>query len=232
MEGKEIYFMRHGETSWNKIGKPQGQEADISMNKKGKNQVRKTALYLRTYREKYSHFDCIYASPMLRTRQTVDIIKNILDYKGDILYEDLLKEKKLGKLSGVFKTDQYYVDIQQFKNAISPIDPIERILFRDTLTDLTNINFDTGVETGAQLEDRIKPFIETLKNSPHKKILVVGHHTTLYTILKCMFNIGHVPESNGGNCWISYITYNPVNNFKLISAPNTQHLYINNNYLM
>ena len=44
---KEIYFIRHGQTIWNKQGKTQGQEADIELNDIGINEATITGKYLK-----------------------------------------------------------------------------------------------------------------------------------------------------------------------------------------
>lgn len=45
----EIYFIRHGKTFWNELGKTQG-EADIELNAEGIEQAEKTGKYLRKFR--------------------------------------------------------------------------------------------------------------------------------------------------------------------------------------
>ena len=229
---KEIYFIRHGETSYNKMKINQGQEIDIPLNVNGINQVSKSAAYLKKYRENNSKFQCIYASPMIRTKQTVDIIKKIMKFEGDVIYDDNLKERKNGKLSGIVKSDPFNIVIKEFKQSLQPIDPIERILYYDQIIQLTNDKYNVGIETNKELEERIKPFIQTLKDCSYDKILIVGHHTCLYAIIKTIFNIPQLIDFEFGNCWISYIIYNKNDNqFKMISSPNIQHLNINDHYL-
>ena len=47
---KEIYFIRHGKTIWNELGKTQGQEADIELNDIGINEATITGKYLKKFR--------------------------------------------------------------------------------------------------------------------------------------------------------------------------------------
>jgi broad specificity phosphatase PhoE len=47
---KEIYFIRHGETEWNKLGMSQGSEADIELNETGRKQALLTGKYLDKFR--------------------------------------------------------------------------------------------------------------------------------------------------------------------------------------
>jgi len=62
-----ITLVRHGETSWNALGKFQG-SSDIELSNEGKQQ----ALYLR---ERFlNKIDHIYTSPLKRARQTAEII--------------------------------------------------------------------------------------------------------------------------------------------------------------
>lgn len=85
----EIYFIRHGCTEYNQLGRPAGAEVNVALNELGIQQAEKTGQYL-----SYINFDCIYASPMIRTVQTANIIKDVIEFKGDIIYDDLLMERK------------------------------------------------------------------------------------------------------------------------------------------
>ncbi len=63
-----LYFVRHGETEWNKIGKFQG-SADVSLNNIGKIQADLTAEYIKKFK-----FDKIYSSPLKRAFETASKI--------------------------------------------------------------------------------------------------------------------------------------------------------------
>lgn len=73
-----LYLIRHGETDWNAEGRLQGQ-TDISLNEKGKGQMSQVA-------EKMKQLgigaDLIVTSPLLRARQSADIVSGVLGYKG------------------------------------------------------------------------------------------------------------------------------------------------------
>ena len=64
----KIYFVRHGETDWNKDRKIQGQ-VNISLNEFGRHLARETAKGL-----KEIPFAVCFTSPLDRARETAEII--------------------------------------------------------------------------------------------------------------------------------------------------------------
>lgn len=68
----EIYLVRHGLTDWNVEGRIMG-DKDIPINKKGVEQSKRAALYL-----KEKNILKVLSSPVLRTRQTAEIVSNVL----------------------------------------------------------------------------------------------------------------------------------------------------------
>ena len=227
---KEIYLIRHGQTDWNILGKSQGQEADIKLNEKGKEEAQKTGIYLKTYRINGNEFDAIYCSPLKRAKETAKIITKEINYSKDIIYDNKLKEKKMGILSGTTKKDEIYSKMDNMRYNLSSIDPIERELKKEIIEGKIKKEFNIGSESELELEDRASKFIKRIIDSKHKKIIISSHGGILLAIIRKMFNICLSPYgnlNNGGNCWISYITYdNNTLKFKMITAPNTEHLSI------
>jgi len=68
-----LFLIRHGETDWNIEGRYQGQ-ADPPLNSSGLLQAQKLSQDL-----KDSMLDVLYTSPLQRTRQTADILADVLD---------------------------------------------------------------------------------------------------------------------------------------------------------
>ncbi len=223
-----LYIVRHGETEWNTLKKIQGQEADIPLNDAGHKQAEKTGLYLMKYRLGSGRFDCMMSSPLLRAKESAEIIKELVGFQGEIDYDDNLKEKKHGKLSGLTDKDDLMIKRKELKELLLLIsDPIEKYNSFNFVDSMVNNKFDIGIESTEELETRIRPFIQKLIDSPCKKIIVVSHWGLLIELLGIMFHLTKVPKGNfdnGSNCWISYITYDIVNGFQLISYPNTEHL--------
>jgi broad specificity phosphatase PhoE len=228
---KEIYFIRHGETDWNVAARGQGQEADIPLNSTGKTQSITTGKYLNDYRQLDSNFDCIISSPMKRAYSTAkNIAKEISIDKKSIKKLNELIENKAGILSGQTDKDKIKKKFtQQVADAMADItDPIE-IYKLDNYVEAdifftTKID-DYGLESGAELMDRINKVIDYIKETDCKRIIVVSHSSFLDSLLKVIFSINKLPKgdlSKGKNCWICYCTYfNGV--FHMISPINTEH---------
>ena len=63
-----LYIMRHGKTEWNELHKLQGR-TDIPLNEEGRKMAEQA-------REKYKDvsFDICYCSPLIRARETAEIV--------------------------------------------------------------------------------------------------------------------------------------------------------------
>ncbi|MCC7250258.1 histidine phosphatase family protein [Hyphomicrobium sp.] len=68
-----IYFIRHGETDWNRDRRYQGQK-DIPLNETGRAQSRRNGIALRTFLPAIADAEFI-ASPLIRARETMEIIR-------------------------------------------------------------------------------------------------------------------------------------------------------------
>ncbi len=94
-----VYFVRHGETDWNRQGIIQGW-ADIALNETGHAQARAVGDALRAHFEEAEacHF---MVSPMLRTRQTMQHIAQAAGAAEDLVaIEPQLKELGFGIWEG------------------------------------------------------------------------------------------------------------------------------------
>lgn len=141
-----IYFLRHGEVfNPNKI--LYGRLAGFPLSGIGKIQIRKIA---QSFENKRLGF--IYTSPMLRTRQTAEIIGNQLKLKPKV--SDLLNEVKL------------------FCEGLSIEEYHDRIQFEL----YSEKNIKEGQEDIVSVEGRMKKFVNfIIKKHSGKKILVVSH---------------------------------------------------------
>lgn len=88
----KLYFIRHGETDWNKARKIQGR-ADIFLNEFGRSLARKTAKGLADI-----PFTVCYSSPLERARETAEIILNGKDVP--IIEDSRIVEMAFGIYSG------------------------------------------------------------------------------------------------------------------------------------
>ena len=146
-----LLFLRHGQTDWNLQGLFQGQ-TDIPLNETGRAQARECAAALKTHEPPV---EIIYASPMLRARETAEIVQQALDLP--IYYDDRLLERGFGTLEGT---------------------PIER--FRGSGTSNRwldeHVVGQHGGEPYANLEKRIRSFLDDIAaKHPAQCVLAVAH---------------------------------------------------------
>ena len=80
----DIYFLRHGEAEEKSPGT---EDKDIPLTSKGAAAISDMSRFLK---KKLKAFDLVLTSPLLRARQTADIVSSILDCKGRIKESDNL----------------------------------------------------------------------------------------------------------------------------------------------
>lgn len=95
-----IYFLRHGETDWNAAGRLQGR-LDIPLNAKGRTQAQRNGGVLAELIEQPK--DLFYvASPLARTRETMQIARDALKLPGSgFAVDDRLMEIGFGDWEGL-----------------------------------------------------------------------------------------------------------------------------------
>ncbi|WP_308291533.1 histidine phosphatase family protein [Microbacterium sp. G2-8] len=95
-----IALVRHGETEWNREGRVQG-HSDIPLNDTGRAQAQGAAEALRG-----GDYARIVASPLLRARETAEIIGRAIGLTAPALY-DGLKERGYGEAEGMHAAEYW-----------------------------------------------------------------------------------------------------------------------------
>jgi len=88
-----FYFLRHGETDWNKQGLMQG-HTDIPLNETGRAQAEAAAAALSRV-----SIDRIVASPLVRARETAEIVNRVL--QKPLALDAGLMERHFGSMEGL-----------------------------------------------------------------------------------------------------------------------------------
>jgi len=94
-----VYFIRHGQTDWNKARRFQG-HSDIPLNDIGRAQAARNGQSLRSDISDVTQFS-FYVSPLVRARETLEIIRTALRLSPRrFMIDDRLIEIDLGKWNG------------------------------------------------------------------------------------------------------------------------------------
>lgn len=149
-----ICFIRHGQTDVNKSKKIQGRK-DYPLNSKGKEQAELTGKYLNIHDNKW---DYIYSSPLSRAYETANIIKNIINFKDEVIKNEDFIERDFG---------------------IAEDQPITDEIFKYILNDEID-----NLEKSYQIQERVSQGVLKLhKKHPGKRILIVAHSHTIKGLL-------------------------------------------------
>jgi broad specificity phosphatase PhoE len=155
---KRIYFVRHGSTGADNNGRLVG-ATDIPLSDEG----RKSVLRLR---ESFAGVtpEVLYSSPMIRTCQTVMVLKEHCGWANDVVFDNRLKEMSFGDWE--MRTWQ---DIMQ----------VDERLMRDMA------GYDSFVFPGGEsvklFIHRISEMIQLFKQSREQDIVVVSHGGVIRT---------------------------------------------------
>lgn len=154
----KLFVIRHGQTEWNVLKKMQGL-ADIPLNNKGieqANEVKKKINEL--------DIDIIYCSPLIRAKQTAEIINT--DKRLDIIIDDKIKERDYGEFEGINKKTFNYNDFWAYKK---------------------NIKYKKA-ENIQDFFERVNTFIEELRNNYSNKNVLVVTHAGVLKAIECNIN--------------------------------------------
>lgn len=120
-----LYLVRHGKTSWNKLGLLQG-ESDIPLNKEGKD----SALKLKEYFSD-KNIDICFSSPLKRAYDTAKIIFPDLN----IVISNQIIERFLGQFEGKNYQEYNFADYWDYEKNSNDlgVEPIQTLLKRSEL---------------------------------------------------------------------------------------------------
>jgi broad specificity phosphatase PhoE len=156
----EIWLVRHGQTDWNLEGRLQGQ-LDVPLNETGLEQARALAEKL-----KGTKFSAIYASDLMRARQTAGIIS--VSVGLPVIFDPRLREIHQGEGHGMLFSDV----INQFENTLEnrTHDPVNSRL--------------PGGESVSELAARFRSCMDDVAAIKYEHpVLVVAHGLAIATIL-------------------------------------------------
>lgn len=148
---KTLYFMRHGESEFNKANQWTESTTNSPLTDEGVDQSRQAGQELK---KSGTTFDLIISSPLTRAVQTAEQVATAINYPiKKIHLNDMMVERNFGSLEGdkaLVATTKYTVDE-------SAIDSYE------------------DVETLEDFQTRVDDFLEYLQTLPYDNILLVGH---------------------------------------------------------
>ena len=183
-----IYIVRHGETNANVKGYLQGWSND-PLNENGRKLAVTTGQGMRGIK-----FDYCISSPLVRARETAEIILRESGNNIPVIFEDRIKEINMGDWERKkFRPGEREVDEEQI-----------RLFFTDALA---FAGFPGG-ENMQQVADRTQDFLkELIRRDDGKTYLVTTHGFALRAMLNYLYDDpadfwhGHVPY----NCAVNTI---------------------------
>ncbi|WP_397452957.1 histidine phosphatase family protein [Pseudomonas sp. NA-150] len=165
---RTLYLIRHGETDWNAQRRLQGRR-DIPLNATGRLQAAASGLCLNWLHPAAAQLDFI-ASPLLRTRETLQIIRRHLGLEAqDYRTDERLMEIDFGEWEGL--------DWQQ----IAERDPLG---FAARQTDPLNFT-PAGGENYPQVFERVGSLLESLQ----RDTVLVAHAGVLRSCLALLAEV-------------------------------------------
>lgn len=159
-----VLFVRHGETEWNRERRIMGRE-EIGLNETGRKQSAQLQAGLIQV-----PLDAIYSSPILRARETAEILSRERDLK--VVFDERLAEIDYGEWVGKTFEDVRRMPGYQpyFTRLETPVAP--------------------GGETLYQVRDRVTAFYESLKQGgTNRTVAVVSHADTIKCLLMGVLEI-------------------------------------------
>ena len=170
-----IYIVRHGETEANKQGYVQGW-TDVPLNENGRILAELTGRGMKSI-----HFDHCFSSPLIRAKETAEILLRESGNNISISFDDRIKEMNFGSFEGISVRDE---QVAQFLK-----DPV--------------VDFKIpGGESIQEVMKRTQEFLkELIAKDDNKTYLVSTHGCALRAMLNFLYD-------NPEDYWHKHIPYN------------------------
>ena len=155
-----INLIRHGQTIYNKLGKIQG-SSNINLSEVGRQQAKDFRI------EPNINYDIAFHSSLSRSKETLEIICDKLNFKPFFKVENLIIERSYGIFEGL-TNDEILEKYPKLYNAWKK-------------------NENTPIENSETIEnvvERIKRFISLIISCNYKNVIVVTHSGVLYALYK------------------------------------------------
>lgn len=197
-----IYFVRHGETEYNKKKIVQGSGVDSSLNETGQNQAQ-------SFFEKYKEvdFELVYTSNLQRTQQTA---AGFIDLGIPHIATADINEINWGVHEGKSST------------------PFMINAYKELIEKWGSNDFDARLEEGEsanELQTRLNRFLNQLKNRTEKNIAVFTHGRTLRCMM-CLIEGKHLREMESyshNNTGLFLVRYE-YEKYEVVLNNDTSHL--------
>lgn len=162
----KIYFVRHGESEANTQHVISNRESPYGLTEIGKQQAKTLAENLSDI-----PITAIYSSPILRARQTADIVSQSFNTTYQIT--EALREYDCGILEE--KSD----DVSWM---------LHRKYSNDWILHNAPLSKPEGGESFVDIQNRFLPFIESFKHNTNEHTLLIGHGGLFHLMLPLILN--------------------------------------------
>lgn len=198
-----LFLVRHGETTWNNLGKFQGC-TDIELSEKGIAQAENLKLKIN------GDFDVIYSSPLKRAYKTAQVLAENID--KDVTILDDIREINFGQWEGL---------------TISEIAKEYPEVFKVWRTDKKEAPFIGGdTSTRNAVNRALKCVMQAVEINKGKKIVIVAHGGIIKAALIGLFDwdMSMYHKIALGNTCINKITFNDELKPLIVSINDISHL--------
>lgn len=198
----KVYFVRHGETTWNADSRAQGSK-DVALSERGRAQAKLLAKRMKNY-----HIDCIFSSNLTRAHETATIIAEEFQYEVNQIHD--FREMSFGAWEGLT-----HVEIKES--------------YGDHFEIWRNQPQKAQIPGGEMLIDVQKRGLQALHQLvtqyENQSILIVSHGTALKTILLGLLDIDlsyfyKIRQDNTCINLVEFRDYGPV----VVTLNDTAHL--------
>ena len=144
-----FYLVRHGQTDWNIEKRMQG-HSDVPMNETGLRQIRALADKLA---ESRISFDRLISSPLVRAKESAELIAKRTGFPGPILFDENFIERDCGLLEGEIWRPELDLDDPKYR-----------------------------METPAALCERAERALAAYRFSEDERVMIVAHGAILTAV--------------------------------------------------